>query len=546
MEIKRKHLFSFIVFILLALTKIYSQSMQQHLEWESDPNAFEYELEVKGTGKTSFDLHETLTENYYDLKLPAGTYRFMVSVYDYLGKLSDRTEWISFEVIKAYKPQIEDLAYNLTVSEEGENFTVPVKTSEVTKNTKAILKEIDSNKEIPGTIELSKNAAGEGTGSGNNESNEIVFNEVPKGKYKIIVQDPSGYKAESKPLEIVKTTEEAIALAEKNPSVYKIEPGIKKQYEQKKAEEERVMLQKLKEEERKRQEAERIARQEEEERKRQEAERIARQEEEERIRKQKEAEEEAERAAKLEAEEAERLARLEEEERLRKQKDLEEEEMRLAQMEEEERIRLQNEQEEEEKRLRKLAELSKPKKDIYLSSQFGIVYNMVQDSDKKIFKDFYMDKFRYDAGFRLTAVPLKLLWWKFGFDLSLYSTYPSFEISQGAEEGGASDLYEVMFMPMFTQANLIIYQQLVRNKFYLAFKGGVGLTAFLNSVTYIDSLRPQNNSLSMFWNYQFGASSVVYITRSCVFEVGVQYINCMIKEMELGFLDSYMCLGYRF
>ena len=132
------------------------------------------------------------------------------------------------------------------------------------------------------------------------------------------------------------------------------------------------------------------------------------------------------------------------------------------------------------------------------------------------------------------------------FDLSLYSTYPSFEISQGTEEGGTSDLYEVMFMPMFTQANLIIYQQLVRNKFYLAFKGGVGLTAFLNSVTYIDSLRPQNNSLSMFWNYQFGASSVVYITRSCVFEVGVQYINCMIKEMELGFLDSYMCLGYRF
>ena len=532
MEIKRKFLFSFIVYILIALAQTFSQSaMQQHLEWESDPNAFEYELEVKGTGKTSFDLHETLTANYYDLKLPAGTYRFRVSVYDYLGKLSDRTEWISFEVIKAYRPKIEDFSYNLTVSEEGENFTVPVKTSEVTKNTKVVLKEIDSNKEITGKVEVSA-TNDEAKSSGKTEANEIVFNEAPKGKYKIIIEDPSGFKAESKPLEVVKTTEEAIALAEKNPSVYKIEPGIKKQYEQKKAEEERVMLQKLKEEEeRKRQEERRIKLEEE----RKEAERLAKLEEEERLRKQKEMEEEAE-----------RLAKLEEEERLRKQKELEEEEMRLAQMEEEERIRLQKEQEEEEKSLRKLAKLSKPKKDIYLSSQFGIVYNMVQDREKKIFKDFYMDKFRYDAGFRLTAVPLKLLWWKFGFDLSLYSTYPSFEISQGAEEGGTSDLYEVMFMPMFTQANLIIYQQIIRDKFYFALKGGVGLTGFLNSVTYIDSLRPQNNSLSMFWNYQFGASSVVYITRSCVFEVGVQYINCMIKEMELGFLDSYLCLGYRF
>ena len=510
MEIKRKFLFSFIVYILIALAQTFSQSaMQQHLEWESDPNAFEYELEVKGTGKTSFNLHEILTANYYDLKLPAGTYRFRVSVYDYLGKLSDRTEWINFEVIKAYRPKIEDFSYNLTVSEEGENFTVPVKTSEVTKNTKVVLKEIDSNKEITGKVEVSA-ANDEAKSSGKTEANEIVFNEAPKGKYKIIVEDPSGFKAESKPLEVVKTTEEAIALAEKNPSVYKIEPGIKKQYEQKKAEEERVMLQKQKEEE---------------ERKRQEERRIKLEEE---------------------RKEAERLAKLEEEERLRKQKEMEEEAERLARLEEEERIRLQKEQEEEEKRLRKLAKLSKPKKDVYLSSQFGIVYNMVQDSDKKIFKDFYMDKFRYDAGFRLTAVPLKFFVWKFGFDFSLYSTYPSFEISQGAEEGGTSDLYEVMFMPMFTQANLIIYQQIIRDKFYFALKGGVGLTGFLNSVTYIDSLRPQNNSLSMFWNYQFGASSVVYITRSCVFEVGVQYITCMIKEMELGFLDSYLCLGYRF
>ena len=79
-----------------------NQTIMQTFSWEQDDNVFKYEFIMEHFTKNNWVEieHKELTENKIDLSLAAGTYRYKILLYNYLGFLETETDWIEVEIIK--------------------------------------------------------------------------------------------------------------------------------------------------------------------------------------------------------------------------------------------------------------------------------------------------------------------------------------------------------------------------------------------------------------------------------------------------------------
>jgi len=90
----------------------------QRLTWRGGVYSLYCEviIEKEEDGEYIDYLTQITTSNYLDLSMPPGDYRFRVIPYDVLGRPSTGTEWESFEVFIAIKPELyqpgEDYYYN--------------------------------------------------------------------------------------------------------------------------------------------------------------------------------------------------------------------------------------------------------------------------------------------------------------------------------------------------------------------------------------------------------------------------------------------------
>jgi len=80
----------------------------QKLAWSGGTNSLHCEVIIEKEENGNFVSYHTgiTTENYLEISLPPGDYRFRVIPYDILGKPSTGTQWAQFKVFNAVKPEL--------------------------------------------------------------------------------------------------------------------------------------------------------------------------------------------------------------------------------------------------------------------------------------------------------------------------------------------------------------------------------------------------------------------------------------------------------
>ncbi len=213
-EVKKKllnkiHIF-LIFFLLIRITAIYAQdsstnNFKQRIEWSADKNAFEYKVEIRSGGKTVNTF--TTSDNFVNLHLPAGSYDYRVTVYDFLGREQDVSAWQKFEISKANAPAFNNFEENVEVdiSTSGK-VTLPVEVDNVADGASVALVNVKTGEAIKGSLLLSTAAGAVATGKSEIAKASAEFPKISDGEWKLVVTNPSGLKSES-PAIAVKTVD---------------------------------------------------------------------------------------------------------------------------------------------------------------------------------------------------------------------------------------------------------------------------------------------------------------------------------------------------
>ena len=233
----------YIFLILLFCMPLSAQSrFVQRVEWESEPNAMEYKVEIEhlelhlpdeGDGgltseeeasgadeessseetpdtdnaapgeKTPVTTTESssiqkihffnTTETFIEFSYEPGRYRYRVYAYDFLGRETSVSNWQNFEIIRALEPKVT--VRDKVEVEKGskENLVIPVDVDFVTSESVIVLVDPATNEEIEGVIEDDPDYPGEKV---------VVFPPVKKPDYKIKITNPGGLTTETDLLDI--------------------------------------------------------------------------------------------------------------------------------------------------------------------------------------------------------------------------------------------------------------------------------------------------------------------------------------------------------
>lgn len=509
--------FLFCLFYGAGVTPLFAQNFKQTLQWSADPNVLEYKVEIQdSTGKI---INSVTTENNsISLSLKEGTYKYKITAYDLLGREAVSTNWISFEVVVAKQPAIEHTKNLEALQEDGKTLEINLDVDDVTADTVAELVNIASGAKIRGKLVLAAAAGAPAVGLSASETHKATkarFTDVPEGNWKLVITNPSGLSTESEAFEVKDVIkEERIAAA--------------------KAEEERK--------ERERLEAERIAK-EKEEAARLEAERLAREEAE------REAEREAQRLAieQAEREEQERLAR-EEAERQEIARQLEEEERLEREREEAERLALEEAERAEEERLareeeKRLAKEKRREHWLNYYRQFYVIGGVgvgvpIYDSD---FLENYIEKSFINLSFtgQVGWLPLHTEKLRFGMEVN----------GIGTQFKSENEYYKLNLNTLMLQDNLVFRFRFKPKKVWYQIKGGGGIALIQERVDYSEIY--ENNKENKTSNFGYftagGGLSVIFIpSRLVTMEIGADFYNLFIPDMNIGILNPYVGIGFSF
>lgn len=179
-----------------AATSTASGKFKQRIEWSADKNAFEYKVEIRSGGKTVNTF--TTSENFVNLNLPAGTYDYRVTVYDFLGREQDVSAWQKFEIAKANAPAFNNLEENFEVdiSSSGK-IVLPVEVDNVAEGASVALVNVATGEKIKGDLMLSTVEGAVAAGKSEIAKASAEFPKISAGEWKLVVTNPSGLSSES-------------------------------------------------------------------------------------------------------------------------------------------------------------------------------------------------------------------------------------------------------------------------------------------------------------------------------------------------------------
>jgi len=178
-----------------------SSKFKQRLEWSADKNAFEYKVEIRSGGKTVNTF--TTSENFVNLNLPAGSYDYRVTVYDFLGREQDVSAWQKFEISKANAPAFSNVEENFEVdiSSSGK-IVLPVEVDNVAEGASVALVNVKTGEKIKGELVLSAVAGAAVGGKSEIEKASAEFPKIAAGEWKLVVTNPSGLSSESQAIAV--------------------------------------------------------------------------------------------------------------------------------------------------------------------------------------------------------------------------------------------------------------------------------------------------------------------------------------------------------
>lgn len=481
---------------------LFAQNFKQVLRWNADPSVLEYKVEIQDNAGRS--IQSTTTENnYLDLSLKEGSYKYKITAYDLLGRESVSTNWISFEVAVAKQPEISHSRNLEALGEDGKSLELDVSVDDVTSDTVAQLVNVKDGSVISGQLIL--DGASSSTVSGltiseTHHASKARFYDVPEGHWKLVIKNPSGYSTESDAFEVRDIIKEQKLAAEK-------------------AEQERLAREKAEAEERARLEAERLAREEAERKEREEAERLAK--------------EEADRLER-ERQEAERLAL--EEERSR----LEEEERLALEAEEAEEAEAEEESEEDEldsKEARRQKWLTYDRK-FYLIAGAGVSMPLY---DSGFFNEAMENGPRIPLLFtaQIGFLPLHTELFRFGMELNTF----------GTQYKRDNEFYKFYLNILGLQDNLAVRLGLPNKKVWFQLKAGGGLTIVQENLDILEEGAGAKEDKVQNFGYPSagGGLSVIFTpTAMLMLELGADFYNLFIPDTNIGLLYPYLGVGLRF
>ena len=463
---------------------------KQRLEWLSDANAFEYKIEIRSNGKTLQTI--TTEENYVNLNLPAGSYEYRITVFDFLGRQQDVSTWQKFEIIKANPPSFAKVESNIELDvSDGNKIILPVEVDNISSDSSVSLVNTQTNEKIEGKLISSESIGKSETGKANAE-----FPKVSSGDWKLVVENPSGLKSES-PVISIKTVDNK---------------AREEKLEQERLEQERLERERLAEEERL--EQERLA-----------AERA----EQERLEQERLAAEKAERE-RLEQErlERERLAAEKAEQERLEQERLEQERL-AAEKAEEERLAA-----EEAKRLAREERKKRKTLSIEVKAGAGAAFNTFD-------ADLWEQMFAFAPYASISYVPN--FDWFIKPGIEIFATGFTFENQSDTFEGIWE--YKNTFFYNNIQANLIAQVRLLSQKLYVNIKAGGGITEIILDTQYAHSRQPYRGAF-IYPKLNAGLSIEYIPFKHLVFELGGDYNKILSSKIDDSYLMPYLQVGVRF
>lgn len=230
------------LFALFCMPLSAQSRFKQRVEWESEPNAMEYKVEIElleldlpdegdggltseeeasgadgeSSGEETLDTDNAApgekipvttaepssiqkthffntTETFIEFSYEPGRYRYRVYAYDFLGRETSVSDWREFEITRALEPKVK--VRDSVQIEKGskENLVIPVDLDSITPESVVVLVDPETNEEIPGEIQEDPEYPG---------AKVVVFPPIKKPDYKIKITNPGGLTTETDLLDI--------------------------------------------------------------------------------------------------------------------------------------------------------------------------------------------------------------------------------------------------------------------------------------------------------------------------------------------------------
>ena len=543
----KKRFFSLIVCLFFAAgtSLLYAQTKSknaktystQTLRWSADPNVLEYRIEIQDI---SGNIIQTVTteNNSLEISLPNGKYKYKITAYDLLGRESVNSGWNQLEVLKASQPAISMEQTLESLEEDGKTLELDVEIKDVTTGSKVELVNPETGETIAGNLLI--DSAIDADASEVLHASKSIFENVPEGKWQLVVTNPSGLFSESEPFEVQDTMKEKRLAAEKSE---------KERLERERFEAERIEQERLATDqerlERERLEAERIeqerlaADQERLERERLEAERIEQERLDEELAEQERIAAELAAREKLENDVAANpnvpvnglkytddiismASQIFEEEEMNDDyyDDLE--------IPDDEEIEAQRKAERHEKWLNY-------DRKFYVNAGVGVNFCLY---DNDFISKYFMNGFTPSFTARIDFLPIHKNKWRFGMEIAGSRTCYTY-----------SNVYYDLKLDMnMLQTNLIYRFSFAKNKLWLSVKGGGGISLMQTNLIFkVETSEKHNISENFAYFMAGGGLSLTIVPKQLIiFEIGADYTNIFMNDVSTGLISPYITVGIRF
>ncbi|MDR2143216.1 MAG: hypothetical protein LBP29_02470 [Treponema sp.] len=162
----------------------------QRLVWEKSNYVYRYEITVEkqNDSKEYVEIHrEFRTENFIELSLTPGLYRYRIEVYNLLNRSAGISDWIPFMVFRALQPELYSFSQELAPPGEGDRLVeIVLHGMNLTEGAEVLIQPADGGRDI---VPLAYFPSG--------ESARLLIDQetlVP-GPYRVYVRNPGGLES---------------------------------------------------------------------------------------------------------------------------------------------------------------------------------------------------------------------------------------------------------------------------------------------------------------------------------------------------------------
>jgi hypothetical protein len=144
--------------------------------------------QLEESGKYTEIVHQSRTENFIELSLSRGRYRYRVSIFNLLDKLEYTTNWANFSIDRARPPSLAGISStHFTLNGKKDFWAIDLDGINLIPESEITLRPVAGGKTVK---------AGEYTSREGENSVHVVFpaSDLTPGKYELSIKNPGGFE----------------------------------------------------------------------------------------------------------------------------------------------------------------------------------------------------------------------------------------------------------------------------------------------------------------------------------------------------------------